>query len=180
MDLIDAIRTQAMLDVMEGDFLYHYRRICRWFSSKFATPLSEVEELPIEYVLQHFFEEQFESMSKSERRKIALEMTENETEKKARLKKEKDKTDDAFLKKIAKQAKKDATEKATKKKLADEAAKAHVEMMANNEMARLVPPKGTPPPPPVDLPDFGMRFDESGNLLEDGQESVPLPPPRKR
>jgi primosomal protein N' len=171
MDVLESVRVQALLDVMEGDFPYHYRRICRWYSKTFHTPLVEVDDLPMDYVLQAFFEDRFEDMSKSDRRKLALEMTETEAEKKKRLAKEKASSDDAFAKRIAKKARKDEAEAAAKKKLADEAARAKVEAMANKEMA------GAPKIP--DLPGFSMKFDSGGNLLpDDGEESF-APPPRK-
>lgn len=168
MDPVESIQIQALLDVMEGDFLYHYRRICRWFSTTFHTPLAEVDSLPMEYVLQNFFENRFEDMSEAERKKLALQMTENEAEKKKRLAKEKAGTDDAFAKRIAKKARKEEAEAAAKKKLADEAARARVAAMANKEMA------GIP-----DLPGFSMAFDTGGNLLSSDSEESFAPPPRK-
>jgi len=170
-DQLESIQIQALLDVMEGDFLYHYRRICRWFSTTFHTPLAEVDSLPMEYVLQQFFENRFEDMSKAERKKLALQMTENEAEKKKRLAKEKAGTDDAFAKRIAKKARKDEAEAAAKKKLVDEAARSKVKAMANKEMAGK--------PDITDLPGFSMNFDGGGNLIPDSGEESFAPPPRK-
>jgi primosomal protein N' len=171
-----------MLDVMEGGFLASYRRICRWYSQKFVTPLHEVEELPTEYILQHFFEYQFEDMGKAERKKLALEMTQTEAEAKAKAKDEEDKSDDAFLKKTAKDAR-----KMEKKRLADLAkqAEATAKMLAaiaDKEFLPIPPekPRGNPKPKANPAPpDFGLSFDESGNLVGD-EESIPVPPPRKR
>jgi len=41
---------------------YGYRKICREYSKKFATPLMEVYALPVEHVLQAFYEEMYEDM----------------------------------------------------------------------------------------------------------------------
>ncbi len=169
MDSVEAIRIRALLDVIESqDFLYHYRRVCRWYSKTFFTPLHEVEELPMDYVLQQFFETQFEDMKAPERKKLAIELTETEKEKKKRIKEEKRKSDEAFLKKIAKKAKQDEVE--ALEKLQKEAASAAKKIAELSEKEMLGPTK-----PP--LPDISMAF-ENGNLSEE-EESIPLPP-RKR
>lgn len=183
MDLVETIRNRAMLDVMEGGFLYQYRRICRWFSSKFYTPLPLVMDMPEEEVLQAFFETQFEDMSKRARRKMAVEMTETVEEAQERRAEEDSRSDDAFLKKQEEIAAKE--EKAALKKLKNEAKEAAEKLaaMADQEMVS-VPSKKTrkskakkPKPPPT--PEISMSFDpNSGNLLD--EESVQAPPPRKR
>lgn len=70
------VRTIALRDVLDqrGDFVL--RRICRWYSKTFSTPLHEVEEMPLEYVLQHYFECMWEKLDadeiEEEKRKILL------------------------------------------------------------------------------------------------------------
>jgi flagellar biosynthesis GTPase FlhF len=171
-DTIEALRVKAMLGVMEDSFLYHYRRICRWYSQKFYTPLPVVEAMPETEVFLTFFETQFEDMSKSARRTAALEMTETKEESKARKAEEDSKSDEAFLERQAKKAKKE--EKKLLAKLARDAAKAAKQIadMAGSEMAG--PKKAKAPEPP----EISMKFDHNGNLLD--EESIPLPPPRKR
>lgn len=171
MDRVTAIEIQALLDAMEGDFLYHYRRICRWYSTTFHTPLPMVEEMSEEDVLRTFFEHKVEEMPKAERRKRAIILTETDSERKARLAQEKSKTDDAFAKRIAKQAIKAEKEAAAKRKLADEAARKRVEELATKEMV------GAPKLP--DLPEFSMKFSQDGNLLSSDDEDCLAPPPRK-
>jgi primosomal protein N' len=168
-DVLEAVRIKALLDVMEGDFPYHYRRICRWYSTTFHTPLAEVDSLPMDFVLQAFFENRFEDMSKAERKKLALEMTESEAEQKVRLAKEKAGSDEAFTKRIRKQAIKDAKKAKDKAQATKEAAAATIASMADQEMV------GTPNMP--DLPEISMSFDGSGNLI--GNEESFGPPPRK-
>lgn len=46
----------------EPDPEYFLRRVFRAYSKKFFTPLHEVEELPLDDVLQHFWEEHFEEV----------------------------------------------------------------------------------------------------------------------
>ena len=41
---------------------YTYRKICRWFSKEFNTSLPQVIKLPVEFVLQNYYESQFESL----------------------------------------------------------------------------------------------------------------------
>jgi len=54
---IDKIQIIALANVDDPDAKAEYRRICRWYSTKFFTPLHVVEyDLPIEYVLTHYYE----------------------------------------------------------------------------------------------------------------------------
>jgi primosomal protein N' len=156
-DQFEAIRIQALLDVMEGGFGYHWRRICRWYSATFHTPLAEVDALPVEHILQHFFEQSFEQDSKAERRKLAMTITETLDETKKREAAIKAKTDTAFLKKIAKQAKKEAKEAVVKKAKQEATAKATLDKMDSQDMLAI--------PNAPDLPDISMHFDDKGNLL---------------
>ena len=172
MDFVEAARIQAMRDVMEGGFLYHYKRICRWYSQKFYTPLPQVEELSEEEVLSAFFETQFETMSKAEQIKLATEMTETPEEAKDRKKEEDDQSDDAFLKKQERAARRENKKQLAK--LAKEAAEAAAKIaeLAKGEIA------GPKPAKPAPKPEISMQFDDGGNLLD--EECIPAPPPRKR
>jgi hypothetical protein len=156
-DQFEAIRVQALLDVMDGGFEYHWRRICRWYSTTFHTPLIEVDGLPIEHILQNFFEHAFEQQSKAERRKLAITLTETPDEVKKRERVAKAKSDDAYLKRIQKQAKKEAEQKVAKEAREKATAKALIEQLNEQDMLSI--------PNPPDLPDFSMRFDDKGNLL---------------
>ena len=69
MNLSDAIQWLALRDVyfscsdLEGvDPGYELRRVFRWYSRTFATPLHEVQNLPVEDVLRAYFEQKFEEM----------------------------------------------------------------------------------------------------------------------
>jgi primosomal protein N' len=161
-----------MLDVLDGDFRYQYRRICRWYSQKFFTPLPMVEALPDEDLLRAFFETQFEDMGKSARTKLALEMTETAEETKARKAEEDDKSDDAFLKREEKKAQKEAKKQLAKLAKDAEVAAAKIAELAKGEMAGPRKPKVAPPP------EISMKFDSNGNLED--EECIPVPPPRKR
>lgn len=64
MDYFRALRTLALADVTRDPPApsYALRRIFRWYSSKFATPLHLVDDLPLHDVLQHYYEAHFEEM----------------------------------------------------------------------------------------------------------------------
>lgn len=51
-----AIALKALQSVVEADEPYLKRYVTRWYSTTFHTPLHEVEELPFEYVLEHYHE----------------------------------------------------------------------------------------------------------------------------
>ena len=66
-DLTRIVRLQSLVDVERGsDPGYLFRFIYRWYSREFSTPLHEVENLPTEDVLRHYFEVKYEDLSKDE------------------------------------------------------------------------------------------------------------------
>ena len=67
MDLFEAIQQQAMLAVVESDDDAWLRRIFRFYSKHFATPLHLVPQLPLEDVLRAYFEELFDSLDEEDR-----------------------------------------------------------------------------------------------------------------
>lgn len=74
MDLFTAIRLRALKAVVQPDQEYFYRRIMRWYSKTFFTPLAQVEDLPVEDVLQAYYEEEFANMSPEDLEKTRDEM----------------------------------------------------------------------------------------------------------
>jgi hypothetical protein len=65
LDLLKAIRLCAFGAVKskdKEDSDYTLRHIFRWFSREFHVPLPEVPNLPLEYVLTHFYECRYEQM----------------------------------------------------------------------------------------------------------------------
>jgi hypothetical protein len=69
----DAIHLAALRDVYfarkdrdGGDPLYTYRKIFRWYSRTFSTPLHQVEELPLEDVLRAWYEETLEDLDEKD------------------------------------------------------------------------------------------------------------------
>lgn len=62
-----AVRLCALQNVLNPDTAYRLRQILRWYSKTFHTPLPEVEELPLEYVLEHYYESTYEEMDEDAR-----------------------------------------------------------------------------------------------------------------
>ena len=59
--IFEDAKTLALAAVLsDDDWRYYYRSICRWYSAKFSTTLHKVFDLPMEFVLQNFFESTFE------------------------------------------------------------------------------------------------------------------------
>ena len=78
----------ALRAVIDPDTYAHYRKICRWFSRTFATPLMQVYDLPSDFVMQHYLEEQYEALTHDERRNMLIELTETPEQRIERLRKE--------------------------------------------------------------------------------------------
>jgi len=105
-------RLAALRAVIDPDTYADYRKICRWFSRTFNTPLLEVYDLSSDFVLQHYLEDQYEALEHDERRAMLIELTETPEERIERLRKESEEehlsyteskaTLDTVLEKIAK------------------------------------------------------------------------------
>lgn len=66
MDLYTAIRIRAFRSVQVADKEYLIRSMLRWFSKTFFTPFETVEAMPLEDVMQAFYEEKYASMSEDD------------------------------------------------------------------------------------------------------------------
>jgi hypothetical protein len=60
-----AIAVLAFKAVDSPDYEAFYRKVCRWYSKNFATPLQQVEEMADQYVLRHYFEDQYGALLES-------------------------------------------------------------------------------------------------------------------
>lgn len=60
LDQLNYVSYKSAKLAVESRTEFIYRRICRDFSRLFHTPLKEVEEYPLGYVLQHVFEHRFD------------------------------------------------------------------------------------------------------------------------
>jgi hypothetical protein len=66
-DAFRATQLQALVAVLRPDYEYRLRQVHRWYSQTFYVPLPEVSDLPIDEVLQAYYETHYEQMSAEER-----------------------------------------------------------------------------------------------------------------
>lgn len=66
MDRLKAIRILAAKAVKDRDVEYFMRFAKRWYSREFHTPLPQVDQIPDEEVLEHFFEVRYENMDEED------------------------------------------------------------------------------------------------------------------
>jgi hypothetical protein len=150
-DELHAIALDAMRAVMNGDEEYQTRRILRWYSREFHTPLHVVEDLPLEDVYRQFFESNFEGLSEQKRLKRAAELTETDEERAARAVEEQhvEEENDDFMAALAKHTKEKAPAK--------EKLKAPTQKPTALKDVQPAPTMG-------DLPEVEMVFGDEGNL----------------
>ena len=74
MDYYKHLRTIALKSVIEPDEPYLIRKIVRWYSKTFSTPISMVEEIPIEHILTAYYESEFEGKKEEELEQIVRDM----------------------------------------------------------------------------------------------------------
>lgn len=120
MDYYKHLKILALKSVVEPDEEYELRRIFRWYSKTFATPLHIVEEFSLEHVLTNYFESQFEEKKEEEIFQIIQDLTEkDEDRRKKEMAEEKQAVEDfEFLRMVEKEAK-DRPPKTAKETLKD-------------------------------------------------------------
>lgn len=107
MHLFDAVRLAALGAVAaDSDSEYGLRKVFRWYSKTFYTPLHEVDALPLEDVLTAYWEEHFEQMEEQALEDAVAKALETEEQKKDRITAEtlKKIEDDEFFRTIDKKA----------------------------------------------------------------------------
>lgn len=118
LDDIDALRLRALRSVWKPDYDSSLRRIFRWYSEKFHTPLHEVPDLPLHDVLQAYFEVAFEGLAPEERHNTAMGLLETPDEKRAREIDDKA-SEDSFIEMTEQLVKKQAAGAALSKKASE-------------------------------------------------------------
>lgn len=93
-----------MLAVVKPDSRAFFRKICRWFSEKFNTPLPMTEDMPKEYILEHYFESIYGDMDEEDRKEEIRILLETPEERQIRLKLEAEE-EDGFLAELEEEAK---------------------------------------------------------------------------
>lgn len=103
MSKIDDIKKIALSSVLEGDDEAFIRHLFRWYSKTFFTPLAEVELLPLEYILLHYFETQYEELDSTDKHNLIIHLLESPQEREAR-KKQEALNEELFLKEVEAEA----------------------------------------------------------------------------
>jgi hypothetical protein len=171
----EALQLRAAAAVYRPDEEAWHRHVLRWYSKTFATPLTEVYELPIDFVLTHYFEGVLEAMDEETRHETCSEWVMTPEERKA-LRTDEEKAEEAdaeFFEKL-------------------EAGVEKGEAKVPKERPKWKPPnrKGPPPVlkeatlpespelPPPPGPDFRTDFSllGGGNLLDEVGSLDPLAP----
>lgn len=180
LDLLKALRLLAFRAVEKPDHEYILRHICRWYSRQFYTPLAEVEDIPLETLLTHFFEVQVEEMSDEDREELRAKLCETRAERVARETEEAAKAveDDEFLRMVQAEAKAQNAkfEAAKSQAKPDDAPIVPVSIMGQNLPTTFTDIKDAPVRPLP--PDIKMTFVPESEL-ENLDEWDLLGPPKK-
>ncbi len=75
MNIYEQLRIISLSNVVDGPADYQYRKACRYFSTTFNTPLSNVEALPMDYFLTNYYEHVYESMEEDDNENERLSAT---------------------------------------------------------------------------------------------------------
>lgn len=73
--IYEALQTQAICDILSQSDLYFFRKVCRWYSQKFHTPLHQVLSGNVvgwDEVLLHYYESQMEGLSHNQLYDLAV------------------------------------------------------------------------------------------------------------
>lgn len=84
-DFLQSLQILALDAVVRPDWEAAYRRICRWYSKNFCTPLHLVFTLPPDAVIQNYYEGLYEELEDEELAKVAPLVVETEAEKRKRM-----------------------------------------------------------------------------------------------
>lgn len=88
MDFYKSIKILCLNSVLNPDEEYELRKIFRFYSNKFHTPLDKVADLPLEDVLVAYFESEIEEQKDEAREALIAQLLEKEEDRKAREMKE--------------------------------------------------------------------------------------------
>lgn len=186
------LKIRALARVLDPDFPAMLRQIFRTYSEKFHTPLYQVEELPLEHVLQAYFESTFESIKHEKEgdiilRREARNLTETDEERNTRILEEEEMAlaDDEYVREL------EAEEKARQAKFRQDPLMTMPEK--TSDMTRAIHKVGeaiqqaadwNPIPPQAtnvlsSLPDISMKYDDIADNPMFDLPSV-VAPPKKR
>jgi hypothetical protein len=174
-DEIDAIRIRALRAVWKPDHDSALRRIFRWYSEKFHTPLHRVQDLPMEEVLMHWYEVHYEQLEPDERHNLAIHLLETPEERRRRESEDK-KSEDEFVRLTEQLASRQKADRKLQDRVAE--VKSALDKFKQSVDKPLKPaelPKSKPAPVEEEV---SVSFtDEKFDLDEDG---FAAPPPKRQ
>lgn len=168
LDDIDRIRLSALRAVWKPDTDAIIRRICRWYSKEYHTPLADVPDLPLDDILQAWFESNYENLEPEERHNMAISLLETPDEREKR-KMTDGQSEDNFIRQSEALAAKQKARKKLPSKLADIQAALKKSRIAEKEA------KSAPDP----QPEITVSYDDS-NLTDEDGDGIALPTKRKK
>jgi hypothetical protein len=145
------LRIEALYNVLYQKEEYVYRTMCRYIAKEYHIPLNEVEQLPVNYVLRHYYETLYENFEEDKLYKTAVELMYPQ----AMVEEEKDIQD--FIKKIETEA---------------QAARAAKQSVANKQQEKSVdkkqqePQQVSPTTKNPKLPEFNLQFNDESDDIE--------------
>ncbi len=172
----------AAVTIDDYDSEYFYRHVFRWYSEKFHTPLHEVLDLPLDFILQHYFEVYYEGMTEVQRDEARTKLHETKEQRRQRMIREEAEAADA--EEFAQQV---AEEEAARAKEAAESTidkeKKKIAQLPVDDRPRAMRADHAPPvfPSALPTPDIKMTFvdDEELEKLIEGYGDAP-PPVRQK
>lgn len=179
-DRLNGIKLKALRGAWKPDRNAILRKIFRWYSKEFHTPLAEVEDLPLEDVLLHWFEVSYETLDNVERHNLAIELLETPTERAKREMEDKS-ADEAFFMLTSQKAKETQDKQKVRKQLADTVKGLKTSF---KEMRETIFGEGSKKPvPSIAIGDakeiVTVTFDD--NLLDDNEfDALATPPIEKK
>lgn len=60
------LQLKALDCIFNPDDVYFHRKICRWYSKEFSTPLDQVMRSDFGEILTHYYENQFENLQRND------------------------------------------------------------------------------------------------------------------
>lgn len=171
-DKLDSIRIRALRAVWKPNAESIIRRIFRWYSREFSTPLHLVDMLPLDFVLMHWFEDQYEKLEVEEKHNLAIYLLETPDERRRRELEEKKADEDFFL------AAKLQAENSKSKKILLDKLKELKDKVKNIKKVEV-------PPSPVVAGEADEIItisysDTNLNNTDEDEDSLPIPPPLKK
>ena len=184
LDISKAIRILAFRAVETKEGGYTTRYVCRWYSREFHVPLPEVESIPFEEILQHFYECRYEAMEEEDIDEERRLLCETAAERIAREKTEAQQAinDDEFEKLIRDEVMA-AKKKAAAQGVVDKPVPAKEEAIRTEAESAMPDSLAKPKADPVvrNIPEgIKMEFADDGELDDVGDCDIMGPPPKKK